>query len=103
MPVKELLKIGEGSYASYLIQIGYYICYNEVLPLLEKFATFDNMIFAFLLKNSVNNALINRNLLVDLVKHYGTRPEAGEHIARLIKSLSVDFSEFTSALRDIRR
>jgi len=46
IPVKELLKIGAGSYASLVIQIGLQLCQAEVLPLLVKFATYDNVTFA---------------------------------------------------------
>jgi len=81
VPVKELLTIGEGGYASYLIQIAFQLCQAEAIPILEKFTTSDNMTFAHILRNPIQQAPLNRKLLVDLVKHYGTRPEAAEHIA----------------------
>jgi hypothetical protein len=73
-----------------------------VRPLLEKFAVYDNVTFAFILRNPLEHPALDRKLLVELVKHYGAKPEAAEHIANLIKSLSSDVSEFTAALRDIR-
>ena len=61
------------------------------------------MTFAFILRNPINHGIINRKLLVELVKYYGTRPEAGDHIAKLIRSLSAEYSQLTNALRDIRK
>jgi hypothetical protein len=88
--VKELLKIAEGGYASLLIQLAFHLDTEQVRPLLEKFAACDNVTFAFILRNPLEHPALDRKLLVELVKHYGAKPEAAEHIANLIKSLSSD-------------
>ena len=90
IPVKELLKIAEGGYASLLIQLAFHLDPEQVRPLLEKFAFFDNVTFAFILRNPLEHPALDRKLIVELVKHYGAKPEAALHIANLIKSLSSD-------------
>lgn len=58
--------------------------------LLEKFALYDNVTFAFILRNPLEHHALDRILLVEIVKHYGLKPEAADHIAHLMKSLSSD-------------
>lgn len=53
VPEKELLKISEGGYASLFTLLAFQVCQGETLPLLDKMAVYDNVIFAQLLREPI--------------------------------------------------
>jgi hypothetical protein len=80
--MKELMKIGEGSYLSLFAQICHHLNIQGTTSLFEKVATFDNHTLQFVLKTDLNpSPLLLKKVFVDLVKHYAVKDEAAPYIA----------------------
>lgn len=100
IPVRELMKIGEGGYLTLITSIAMQLMEtNEELrgsvnALLEKIVTNDNQIMAqviVLINTGVDSSIpasIQKKILVELVKNYATKEGSQQIIANIIRTLA---------------
>jgi len=102
VPVKELMKISEGSFFSLLANLADHLGVAGSKPLIEKMVAYDNQTMNYAVQDCPSDVIMRKTLL-EIVKHYVVREQSKPALAETLKHLAAsDLTGLLSALREVR-